>query len=426
MALALACCKNSANRYPRISYHQHPDTPSLLPRLAVYDNIDTIQIRIYATNVKKNLNPTITGFFGSNAATAFPGTAELGNYDNHELRQEDSSFTSVHFLAPEPNQGYSIGDFDAEMLRTSALGPTMSFFQSSLTNVWITNLRGDLSSRNTTIDSLTLLEDSLNTISLENSTLKSLLFERVVIKRSSINSSELPQNIRLIDVSFVGQNDFLDLTEFQNINGKECLIQIKNTSLNNIRLNYRNFKLYFPNVIGDKEPAALKEYTLTQLLENQRRNGFLDGYEKVDKEFKKYHYLKGNLASGRFLNWLDSNWWDYGYNKSLIVRNGIILMIFFFVLNLLCFKFLVFKTYILTEFVEAYKRVQSRNSKRSLWRHFKLGIYCLIYTAFIFWGLRIDLTKLKLQNIPAVILILSQYLMGLVCLGYLANYILTH
>jgi hypothetical protein len=53
------------------------------------------------------------------------------------------------------------------------------------------------------------------------------------------------------------------------------------------------------------------------------------------------------------------------------------------------------------------------------------AIYCLIYTSYLFWGLKLDFGKLKLANIPRAMLVIFQYLIGIICLAYLANYIIS-
>jgi len=49
----------------------------------------------------------------------------------------------------------------------------------------------------------------------------------------------------------------------------------------------------------------------------------------------------------------------------------------------------------------------------------------LLYTAFIFWGLKLDVKELVIKKWWAIILIVFEYSIGVVCLAYIANFIIT-
>ena len=76
----------------------------------------------------------------------------------------------------------------------------------------------------------------------------------------------------------------------------------------------------------------------------------MESYRDVDKQYKQ---LKYKHAGNNIGNWLDANWWDYGYNKGLIVRNAFILFFFFFFINLFIYDKL-FETYPMQNFAEAH------------------------------------------------------------------------
>jgi uncharacterized protein YjbI with pentapeptide repeats len=110
---------------------------------------------------------------------------------------------------------------------------------------------------------------------------------------------------------------------------KKCHIYLSGTDVSKIMLRYESFKLMFEDSI----PFDLKSTIYENLLLNTEMLGYKKSYELLDKEYKEITYLQGYEKPKWFRNWLEKNWWGYGYNKELIIRNTILLFLFFSLIN---------------------------------------------------------------------------------------------
>jgi hypothetical protein len=119
-------------------------------------------------------------------------------------------------------------------------------------------------------------------------------------------------------------------------------------------------------------------------------------------------------------NFLDANWWGYGYKRYLIFRNSVVLFGLFFFLNLIWFDKILYRTYRIAEFIKV-NNFRKLHNKRS---RFHYVYNCFLYTLVIFWGLKLSYADLKLNCGWLVLLVIMQYLTGLLCVAYLAGYII--
>lgn len=188
------------------------------------------------------------------------------------------------------------------------------------------------------------------------------------------------------------------------------------------KFNYIHFDLTFPRGYkGDQYQRCIEIYN--GILNMQRINGFSDGYEKADKELQSLKY-KHDYRFGSIINWLDRNWWGYGYNRGLIFPNTLILFGTFFVLNLLFFNILSKTVYPVPEITIArITSLQHHNGNR-ITVALSYSIHCFIYTLYLFFGLEMKIEKLKLTNKLLALLIVVQYMAGILCLAYFGAYIL--
>ena len=210
-----------------------------------------------------------------------------------------------------------------------------------------------------------------------------------------------------------------------------CYINLVGASVENFRFRYNRFRLWFPpeDTTIDFE---LKSNVYEALLQKQQEEGFTQSYEKLDKEYREFKYTgQGGTGLqrtwGHFSNWIDKNWWGYGYNKELIVINTLILYLLFAFLNTFMLKHLTINVY------EAEKINEFWNEARGsgIGMFFRAIPFSLFYTAQIFFGFRFDMDKLKYKEnlqgwkIFNLVYFITVYLSGLVCFAYLANYVVT-
>lgn len=162
----------------------------------------------------------------------------------------------------------------------------------------------------------------------------------------------------------------------------------------------------------------------SDVLEIQKKYGYDKGYQKADKEFIQLKYESDGWF-GYLLNWINKNWWDYGYGKHLIFRNSLILFVFAFIGNLLSYRKIINETYKIDKVTEADIADQRRFINSPIKRAFRRAAYCLLFTCYIFWGWKLEFDRLKVESLRLAGWIILQYLIGIICLAYLAGYIIS-
>jgi hypothetical protein len=186
-----------------------------------------------------------------------------------------------------------------------------------------------------------------------------------------------------------------------------------------VDLKYQNYKVYFPKALGLIFEDKVSEYQ--RILDYFQKRGMFQSYEKLDKEFKAFKYTDEGLWYGGVFNWLDKYWWDYGYNKFLVVRNAILLNLFFFLINIFLYGKLLNQTYTLDKFLD----IERNMNHVTIHDKIRRLSYIFLYTGYIFWGLKLDIENVNIWKARLFYYVLFQYMVGVVCLAYLANLIIT-
>ena len=71
--------------------------------------------------------------------------------------------------------------------------------------------------------------------------------------------------------------------------------------------------------------------------------------------------------------------------------------------------------------------IKSNGDKSTKSKRKRKHLACVFfYTGFVFWGLSLDIKELKFNSWRALILLITEYSFGVICLAYLANYIITN
>jgi hypothetical protein len=213
----------------------------------------------------------------------------------------------------------------------------------------------------------------------------------------------------------------LDFSKYKSTS-KICNIFLYNVDYNKINLRYSNMKLFFPDSLHLLFEDKLNIYS--QLLFNFKQRGKIDSYENLDKELKQLTYANDGFF-GKLLNLIDRHWWDYGYNKFLVVRNAVLFNLFFFIINIFIFRRLVHHGYRIDKFVTINIRI-NRTFRLSKMKRFIARIpYVFLYTCYIFWGWKLDINSISLHKKGLFAYVIFQYLVGIVCLAYIANLVIT-
>ncbi len=123
-----------------------------------------------------------------------------------------------------------------------------------------------------------------------------------------LNGSTLPDTLQFNAITNVA--NVIDFTEWKLAKGKEvCAIDLVDTKLNKIILDYSNFHLYF--AFPDDYTFEQMDKTYIYLLAHQQKHGFEKGFRKLKSEYKKFKRLHGE-------SWLSQN--------SIMARNLLIVL----------------------------------------------------------------------------------------------------
>lgn len=221
----------------------------------------------------------------------------------------------------------------------------------------------------------------------------------------------LPDTIDLSDVTLSGN---IDLTGAYPNKGRKCHINLLGTDISKIRMQYKYFKLYFPErLLKDKLYKDKISSSYEMLLTNFRTNGFMDSYEALDKEYMKWQ------ARSNWILYVNYAWWQFGYEKAMILGWTIFFIVVFSIWNFI--RYPRFQdTYPVPKL--QWSTIGASGARPSLLRKYFL---VLMYTGFIFFRISIDFNNLNFSSYKFVVYIISQYAIGLLCTGFLINWIIS-
>ncbi|MBB3701256.1 pentapeptide repeat-containing protein [Flammeovirga yaeyamensis] len=256
-----------------------------------------------------------------------------------------------------------------------------------------------------------------------------IYFSKSIFKEKiDFSNSTLPDTIIFDQVT---SEEIVDLSLCKlNPNKTICHISLNSTNIEKFKFDYsQGFKLY---IQYDSTRNFEKHYTSTvsvyeQIMKMQEKYGYNTGYEKADKEKKEYTYIsKAKLNKKNWLgfpylwyhglNKLDYVWWDYGYNKMWIFRNTFIIFIALFLINIpFTLTNKLRNTY---DIILLHSILESNNF------FIKYIYYNFLFTSFVFFGIKLDFKEIKYTNKLVSLLIIFQYVLGLICMAYIANTII--
>lgn len=199
----------------------------------------------------------------------------------------------------------------------------------------------------------------------------------------------------------------------------KCQIALVDSDISKIKLDMQLFELRFPsNPTYDKRCSVYE-----QMLKKLENDGFMDSYEILDIEYRQFKY--DHKWYGSVVNALHKTWWNYGYDKEriLFIWTPLFFIVFAF-LNLLFWYGKLNDEVYTIEFLEKIPYVGGRTRTAM-----KKTLQVAAYTAVIFFGLKMDVSKFKKgvvrQHPWLFTYLMFVYVLGLVCLGFIVNIIFT-
>ena len=199
----------------------------------------------------------------------------------------------------------------------------------------------------------------------------------------------------------------------------ECMVNLLNTDVSKVLLDYSNFKLMFPKETGFDDKVRVYE----DLLEQFKARQMDDSYKKLDIEFTQFKYREKRENTANFLQQM---WWNYGYDKNRI---------FIWILRILLF-FTVINTFFIRRLLSAIselpfltrKTVEKHHLHHPIIAYFLNFPGTLLYTFILIVsgssGLSIIKDHTKIPNIVWMLYLIVLSLIGLSLSLFIFNYII--
>lgn len=224
---------------------------------------------------------------------------------------------------------------------------------------------------------------------------------------------KIPNSIELTSANFK-DTAFFDL--IHNRIKKRHAIFLYKSDISKFHLDYIHFKILLtdPDVISTVSDDDIKGMYET-LLNNFRSHGQEDSYEALDIEYQEYQWN----TSPKWYAWfgrIDKLWWNFGYNKERVFIISLILISFFTFLNFPMLNFLNLNVYKMDN-IPTVSWGSLRAIAGRLW-------YSFAYTSIIFLSFSLNTDKFKFNQKLGSIYLLIIYSIGIICLAYMANFVL--
>ncbi len=201
--------------------------------------------------------------------------------------------------------------------------------------------------------------------------------------------------------------------------GKHTVLKIENTSLDNLDFNYsKSLKLFvFPDTGSFKSTNQENFENLLAKFEREHKD---DSYQRLEIEYRKY-------KNPPWKNFISRAWWYYGYKKDWILWWTLGFFGFFLGINLVRWKKIP-QFYHLTIGVKRMSTIRKSSLPFKVWtamlNAIRVFVAIFIFTALIFFSIKIDFKILKNQHTLLRVYYFLHYSLGVVCLFFLVNYIL--
>ncbi len=301
--------------------------------------------------------------------------------------------------------------------------------------------------QNCVIDSTLIIRNSniQSSLSLKETNIKWILqIENVKFSDSaslSFYNTQLPKNIYFRNITSTQKEIDLTIANFEDSthyskNGKYIRhsIGFYKTDISQIHFDYIHFRLALFDGKQYKETSFDQSRALYEaVLKNFKDRGQMLSYQLCDIEYRdflwqrKWYYewevidkVQGNyiflggkyISLTEWMSYIPKLWNNYGYNKGRVFGWALAFLCLFTVLT----YFFFLDT--LNEYVYRIKSVPLNNQRKSWW-------YSFVYTASVFFLISLKVENIKFEKRWHVVYLMAMYIVGIICLAYIANYIIT-
>lgn len=240
-----------------------------------------------------------------------------------------------------------------------------------------------------------------------------LNFESTIFEKNVSLDSCRVRVINLVNTKF--NEEFTLSCLDPGIKGRIQLV-INNPDPEKLRIDFTKYK--FVHRIGASYDEISSPYL--RYLDYQRGRGELESYRQLDLDYQDFKYFQQHNIFLKALGCIQKYWWNFGYSKHYIFYWLFGSLFFLSIVNIRMVYKLNTDVYEL-ENLSTFIRSSGVRHRRSLIVHWYVSF---MYTAIIFLSLNVKMDRIKFEHKGLLLYFFFIYLFGIVCLAYLANYIL--
>jgi hypothetical protein len=191
------------------------------------------------------------------------------------------------------------------------------------------------------------------------------------------------------------------------------LIYLYNSDISKLRLDYIHFKLLLSDSTSSDETSSVYE----ALLNNFKTNGQTESYKLLDVEYQQF---KWKHSWTHWIPCIPKYWWNFGYDKEYIFVWTLLLLFVFTCFSFIYIHSLNSKVYTM-EGIQTNpgweKKLSFKDFGNRLW-------YSFMYTSTVFFMLSLKIENVHFKEKKGTFYLISIYTIGLICIAYVANFIL--
>ncbi|GAA3971451.1 hypothetical protein GCM10022246_24900 [Pedobacter ginsengiterrae] len=382
----------------------------------------------------KVLTLNVDGLHFPVTAVSYPSAKKPAQFYNSPLRLTGSHFDVEENSWSEKIQKMEISNLDCDYLEISSQDTLSVSVSGNIKAMrfqsYFLGVKGFLdltvnSSSLPDVDSLVISDKDLGLIRIWAHCKKVIIKDCLVSSSSILGiTSHRPDTLVLDHVEFSGQGLLSIDQGFYSVGGAKTVLLIENTDISKIKLDYSDFfyQPYFetPNNKKKQDWSYSKtKQNFLALIQGQKASFNEAGMTAASADFARFEDQKNGLT--RFLSPIKRWWNNYGFDKVKVVYSILSMFLGIVVFNALFFRYVV-AVYKISSIDTARARFIAGplTFKKSILRF----ILVCFYSGYLFFGLKLDVSKLELKSYGLAIVIIMEYTAGIISMAYLANLIL--
>jgi hypothetical protein len=239
----------------------------------------------------------------------------------------------------------------------------------------------------------------------------------------------LPDTLDFSDISPIPiEINLSKASEDSNKKGPKHCIYLAGSDISKFSLDYKYYKLLFCDPQTKREmPYDQKDAVYEGLLKNFDHRGQLESYRLLDIEFHDYQWSKKGLPM-RWFYVIPHYWNYYGYENELIFLWAAGFLLLFTFISYFHLDHFINNVYPMDNVKDFKSRKEIKDTpiKKDRNHQFWLRVWnAFIYTSVIFFSFSLSVDKFKFQYRKASFFLIVVFTIGIVCIAYMANFVIS-